>query len=74
MLYSPIHPINHYLVHNYYGHQLHYPLDSDLSRAYPYPPFQQLGLAILFHMYVFICAFLMYYAAVLTSTPPPFSP
>ena len=27
----------------YYGNQLHYPLDSDLSGGYRYPPLEQLG-------------------------------
>ena len=53
-LHSPIHPINHYLVHNYYRQQLHYPLDGDLSCAYRYPPFQQLGLGILCSICMFL--------------------
>ena len=28
---SAIHGINHYLANKYYGNQLRYPLDSDLS-------------------------------------------
>ena len=40
---SAIHWINHYPVDKYYKNRLHYPLDSDLSIGWPYPPFEQLG-------------------------------
>ena len=38
---SAIHRINHYPVDKYYGNQLRYPLNSDLSGGYRYPTFEQ---------------------------------
>ena len=38
---SATHKINHYPVHKYYGNQLHYPLDRDLSDGQCYPTFEQ---------------------------------
>ena len=38
-----MHRINYYPVDKYWGNQLHYPLDSDLSDGYRYIPFEQLG-------------------------------
>ena len=40
---SAIHQINHYPADKYYGNQLRYPLDRDLSTGQHYPPFEQLG-------------------------------
>ena len=40
---SAIHRINHYPVDKYYGNQLRYPLDSDLSCGKRYPTFEQPG-------------------------------
>ena len=42
-LHSAINRINHYPVDKYYGNQLRYPVDSDLSGGYCYPAFEQLG-------------------------------
>ena len=39
---SPIHRLN-YQVDKYYGNQLRYPLDSDFSKGYHYPPLEQPG-------------------------------
>ena len=36
---SAIHRINHYPADKYYGNQLRYPLDSDLSGGWRYPTF-----------------------------------
>ena len=38
---STIHRINHYPADKYYGNQLRYPLDGDLSGGYRYPTFEQ---------------------------------
>ena len=38
---SAIHRINHYPADKYYGNQLRYPLDSDLSGGQRYPTFEQ---------------------------------
>ena len=38
---SAIHRINHYPVDKYYGNQLRYPRDSDLSGGWRYPTFEQ---------------------------------
>ena len=40
---SAIHRINHYPADKYYGNQLRYPLDSDLSGGWRYPTFEQPG-------------------------------
>ena len=40
---STIHRINHYPADKYYGNQLRYPLDSDLSGGQRYPTFEQPG-------------------------------
>ena len=40
---SAIHRINHHPADKYYGNQLRYPLDSDLSGGYRYPTFEQPG-------------------------------
>ena len=40
---SAIHWINHYPADKYLGNHLRYPLDSDLSGGYRYPPVEQLG-------------------------------
>ena len=40
---SVIHQINHYPAYKYYGNQLRYPLDSDLSGGLRYPTFEQPG-------------------------------
>ena len=40
---SAIHRINHYPADKYYGNQLRYPLDSDLSGGLRYPTFEQPG-------------------------------
>ena len=40
---SAIHRINHYPEDKYYENQLRYPLDSNLSGGWRYPPFEQLG-------------------------------
>ena len=40
---SAIHRINHYPAAKYYGNQLRYPLDSDLSGGQRYPTFEQPG-------------------------------
>ena len=40
---SAIHRINHYPADKYYGNQLCYPLDSDLSAGQRYPTFEQQG-------------------------------
>ena len=40
---SAIHRINHYPVDKYYGNQLRYPVDSDLSGGQRYPTFEQPG-------------------------------
>ena len=40
---SAIHRINHYPADKYYGNQLRYPLDSDLSGEQRYPTFEQPG-------------------------------
>ena len=40
---SAIHWINHYPADKYYGNQLRYPLDSDLSGGQCYPTFEQPG-------------------------------
>ena len=39
---SAIHRINLYPADKYWGNQLHYPLDRDLSSGYRYPAFEQL--------------------------------
>ena len=39
---SAIHRINRHTVNKYYGNQLLYPLDRDLSFGQRYPPFEQL--------------------------------
>ena len=36
-----IHRINHYQAAKYWGNQLHYPLDKDLSGGQRYPAFEQ---------------------------------
>ena len=40
---SAIHRINHYPADEHYQNQLSYPVDSDLSSGYRYPPFEQPG-------------------------------
>ena len=40
---SAIHRINHYPADKYYGNQLRYPLDSDLSGGWHNPTFEQPG-------------------------------
>ena len=40
---SALHRINHYPADKYYGNQLHYPLESDLSGVERYVAFEQLG-------------------------------
>ena len=40
---STIHRINHYPADKYYGNQLRYLPDSDLSGGYRYPTFEQLS-------------------------------
>ena len=40
---SAIQRINHYPADKYYGNQLRYPLDSDLSGGLRYPTFEQPG-------------------------------
>ena len=38
---SAIHRVNHYPADKYYGNQLRYPLDGDLSGGQRYPTFEQ---------------------------------
>ena len=40
---SAVHHINHCPADKYYGNQLHYLLDSDLSHGQLYPAFELLG-------------------------------
>ena len=40
---NAIQRINRYPEDRYYESQLHYPLDSNLSSGYYYPPFEQVG-------------------------------
>ena len=47
---SAIHRINHYPADKYYGNQLRYPPDSDLSGGQRYPTFEQPGPGILLYI------------------------
>ena len=48
MLDSAIQWVNHYPADKYFGNQLHYPLDRDLSNGWCYlAPFEQLGPGVL---------------------------
>ena len=43
MLDCAIHRINHYPADKYYGNQLRYSVDRELSTGWRYPCFEQLG-------------------------------